>query len=118
MDNLIDLQNQIEKLQKQAAEIKKREYDRTVQDIRAKMHAFGISLKDIQEGKSTKSGKLAAAKSLAGSKRRVSKSLGTKVPPKYKSPAGDTWTGRGVMPRWMSSLLAEGRAKEDFLIRS
>ena len=33
MSNLIDIQSQIEKLQKQANEIKTREFDKTVQDI-------------------------------------------------------------------------------------
>ena len=25
---------------------------------------------------------------------------GTKVPPKYRSPSGETWAGRGARPRW------------------
>jgi len=47
MSNLIEIQNQIEKLQKQATEIKTKEFQKTVQDIRAKMQAFGITLKDL-----------------------------------------------------------------------
>ena len=35
MSNLIDIQSQIEKLQKQANEVKAREFDKTVQDILA-----------------------------------------------------------------------------------
>ncbi|MSP36730.1 MAG: H-NS histone family protein, partial [Limnohabitans sp.] len=42
MSNLIEIQSQIEKLQKQASEIKTREFHKTVQDIQAKMQAFGI----------------------------------------------------------------------------
>ena len=37
MSNLIDIQTQIEKLQKQASDIRAREFDKTVQDIVAKM---------------------------------------------------------------------------------
>ena len=48
MNSLIDIQSQIEKLQKQAADIKSREFDKTVLDIRAKMQAFGITIKDLQ----------------------------------------------------------------------
>jgi len=51
MSNLIEIQSQIEKLQKQATEIKTREFAITVQDILAKMQAFGITLKDLQSGK-------------------------------------------------------------------
>ena len=48
MTNLMDIQSQIHKLQKQEAEIKAKEFDKTVQDILAKMQAFGITLKDLQ----------------------------------------------------------------------
>ena len=37
MTNLIDIQGQIEKLQKQAADIKSKEFSATVRDIQAKM---------------------------------------------------------------------------------
>jgi DNA-binding protein H-NS len=48
MASLLDIQTQIEKLQKQASEIKDREFDSTVQDILTKMQAFGITIKDLQ----------------------------------------------------------------------
>jgi conjugal transfer/entry exclusion protein len=46
--NQIDIQNQIEKLQNQAAEIEAKEFHSTVQETRTKMQAFGITLKDLQ----------------------------------------------------------------------
>lgn len=37
-------------------------------------------------------------------------------PIKYRNPAtGDTWTGRGLQPRWLKAALAEGRSLDDFL---
>src|SRR3974390_941099 len=36
--------------------------------------------------------------------------------PKYCGPNGDTWTGRGKRPRWLTAALAEGKKLEDFLI--
>ena len=48
MTNLIDIQSQIEKLQKQANEIKAKEFDKTIQEIVSKMQAFGITVKDLQ----------------------------------------------------------------------
>ena len=64
MSNLIDIQSQIEKLQKQASEIKAKEFHSTVQDILAKMQAFGITVKDLQNAKPTKSAKGARGKRL------------------------------------------------------
>jgi DNA-binding protein H-NS len=41
---------------------------------------------------------------------------GRKVPPKYRSPSGETWAGRGARPRWMVEAIKRGKKAEDFLI--
>ncbi|MCB2000810.1 MAG: H-NS histone family protein [Rhodoferax sp.] len=119
MGNLLDIQSQIEKLQKQANDIRTREFDKTVQEILAKMQAFGITVKDLQAATSrgAKAGggrKRQAAASAKGGK--ASKMAGTTVAPKYRGPNGETWSGRGLMPRWMSHLVDQGAKKEDFAI--
>ncbi len=118
MNNLIDIQTQIQKLQKQASEIKAREFDATLRDILAKMEAFGISIKDIQaasikpKGRGRPASKVKAV-AKPGSKR---KTAGVVVAAKYKGPNGETWSGRGLTPRWLSSLIAQGQSKEAFAI--
>lgn len=113
MSNLIEIQDQIQKLQKQAEDIRSKEFDKTVQDIVTKMRAFGISIKDLQaaiaQGTKRKSKVSRPAKN-------GSKSKGVSVPPKYRGPSGETWSGRGLMPRWMAALIAQGREKEEFVI--
>jgi DNA-binding protein H-NS len=55
---------------------------------------------------------------LGGAKSRKGKSLkGKKVPPKYRSPSGETWAGRGAKPRWMVEALKKGKKMESFLIK-
>ena len=119
MVNLIDIQDQIEKLQKQASEIKSREFSKTVEEIRAKMQAFGITLKDLQPGKGR--GKTKAVKAVAKvkstAKASKKKAAGT-VAAKYSGPNGETWSGRGLMPRWLAALVAQGRTKEEFAIKN
>jgi DNA-binding protein H-NS len=41
-----------------------------------------------------------------------------RVPPKYRNPdsPGETWTGRGLPPRWLAAALKRGARREDFLI--
>jgi DNA-binding protein H-NS len=123
MSNLIDIQSQIEKLQKQANEIKAREFDTTVQDIQAKMRAFGITVKDLQapKGRGAK-GKVKTTKvATAGASPKVAgvqKKAATPVAAKYRGPNGEGWSGRGLMPKWMSALVAQGRTKEDFTIQA
>jgi DNA-binding protein H-NS len=41
---------------------------------------------------------------------------GRKVPPKYRSPSGETWAGRGARPKWMVEALKSGKKLDDFLI--
>lgn len=115
MGNLIDIQSQIEKLQRQANDIKAKEFDGTVQEIVVKMRAFGISIKDIQLAIAGR----AKASAKSGSKRKsASASVKAKasVPPKYLGPNGETWSGRGLTPRWLAALVEQGQAKEAFLI--
>ena len=83
-----------------------------------------LSLRDqvdkrLQELRSELEKQLAAlggAKSMKG--RPSGKSLkGKKVPPKYRSPSGETWAGRGAKPRWMVAALKKGKKIESFLIK-
>lgn len=48
---------------------------------------------------------------------RRSAAKGKKVEPKYSGPAGETWTGRGLPPRWLAALEAEGKKRENYLIK-
>lgn len=119
MTNLIDLQSQIEKLQKQASEIKAKEFNATVQDILAKMQAFGITVKDLQTAKpKTSKGKPGrpAATGKAPKVTKKAKKSGTPVAAKYRGPNGESWSGRGLTPKWLATLVAQGQAKEAFLI--
>jgi DNA-binding protein H-NS len=120
MSTLIDIQTQIEKLQKQANEIKSKDFHATVQDILAKMAAFGITVKDLQSGKGKSKagravkGKTGAAKSVKAPK--AARKASNPVAPKYRGPHGETWTGRGLTPKWLSTLVAQGQSKDSFLI--
>ncbi len=121
MSDLIEIQGQIEKLQKQASDIKAREFGKTVQDILARMKAFGITLKDLQPGKAHAGKgkpKTARAKGTAktagtgGPKRIVGP-----VAAKYRGPNGEVWSGRGLTPRWLTALSINGKTKQDFAIK-
>jgi DNA-binding protein H-NS len=122
MGNLIDIQLQIEKLQKQATDIRAREFDKTIKTILTQMQAFGITLKDLQQalgGVRSRRGKgmaKSAVKKTAAKKRSLP---GKKtIAAKYRGPKGETWSGRGSMPRWMAALVAKGRKKEEFAIKA
>jgi DNA-binding protein H-NS len=120
MSNLIDIQSQIEKLQKQANEIKTKDFNSTVQEILSKMAAFGITVKDLQSSKTVKGkvGRVAKGKLVVKKLPKVARKASNPVAPKYRGPNGETWTGRGLTPKWLSQLISQGQAKETFLISS
>ncbi|OIN91270.1 MAG: nucleoid-structuring protein H-NS [Comamonadaceae bacterium CG1_02_60_18] len=106
MTSLTEIQNQIAKLQKQAEDIKAQELQKAVQDIKDKMAAYGITVADLEAGKSR------ARKSTAG---KTSKA-GTPAAIKYRGPNGEAWSGRGLMPRWLAAEVAQGKTKESFAV--
>jgi DNA-binding protein H-NS len=46
-----------------------------------------------------------------GRRRRVS------LPPRYMSPTGETWSGRGIPPQWIRDYEESGGNREDYLIK-
>ena len=55
-------------------------------------------------------------KAIAVSGSRGGSLRGRKVPPKYRSPSGETWAGRGARPRWLVAAIKSGKKIDDFLI--
>lgn len=103
MSILIDIQKQIAELQVQEAEIKAREFNEKVAMIRETMASYGITLEDLQ-GKPAKATKVTGTKSA------------NPAPAKYQGPGGESWSGRGLAPRWLTALMAEGHSKDEYLI--
>jgi DNA-binding protein H-NS len=120
MTNLIDIQGQIEKLQRQAADIKSKEFSATVRDIQAKMQAFGITMKDLQTRKTAKGAAKSGrpAKEKAAKAPKAARKSSQPVAAKFRGPNGETWSGRGLTPKWLASLVAQGQSKESFAVAS
>jgi DNA-binding protein H-NS len=47
-------------------------------------------------------------------KRGVKK--GTKLAAKYMGPNGETWSGRGMQPKWLTALIGQGHRPDEFLV--
>jgi DNA-binding protein H-NS len=90
----------------------------TLRDLRAKVEAM-ISAKVADRRKELNS-KLSALYSYDGGQRgkRGASLRGRVVAAKYRNPdnPAETWSGRGLPPRWMAAQIKAGKAKEDFLI--
>ena len=103
MASLEELLAQKASLEKQILDAQREERSAAITQVKALMAQYGLTLADL--------GTRAAA---AAPKR--SGSTG-KVAPKYRDPtSGDTWTGRGLQPKWLRAALAAGRSLSDFTI--
>lgn len=100
MTSYKDIIAQIEALKQQAEDIRQVELSSAIAEIKDKMAEFGITIEDLEGKKSLKPRK------------------GQVVAAKYRdSETGAEWTGRGREPRWMAEAIANGKNREDFLIR-
>lgn len=107
-DTLGDLLAQKAALEKQIASFQREQRGEAVAKIKALMAEYGLTLADI--------GSASAAKPAAVAKTKT-KVAGSKVAAKYRNPAtGDTWSGRGLKPKWMTAALAGGASISDFAL--
>ncbi len=132
MLNYVKLQAQIEKLQKEAASVKKRELAETILNIKKAIQIFGLTAADLglAEGSSGKRGRKAVKRKITSGRAAKGKPRGRPtnskvrkadkrsiVAPKYRDSAtGITWTGRGKQPKWLSAAISAGKKLEDFKI--
>jgi DNA-binding protein H-NS len=102
MATLQELLAQKAAIEKQIIETQRQERTDAIARVRALMAEYGLSAADIV-------GKTAAPP--------ARKQEGRKVEPKYRNPdTGETWSGRGLQPKWLKAALADGKNITDFAL--
>lgn len=110
-----ELQSLIDQARKRKTALDKRKPIATVRDkLRRLAEAEGYSIAELFGGATGVSSPAAAKAPRTTTKGRK---LG-KVEPKYRNPANaaETWSGRGMQPKWLAALTAQGRSLEEFAI--
>jgi DNA-binding protein H-NS len=104
MSSLQDLLAQRAEIEKKIQDVQREERAAAIAKVRALMSEFGLTAADI-------SGKSPVARPGA-----TTKPAG-KVAVKYRNAAtGETWTGRGLQPKWLKAALAGGAKIEEFAV--
>lgn len=99
---LNDLLAKKAELEQQIIEIQREERASAIAQVKSLMAQHGLTLADL----STRS----AAPAPKGRS-------GGKVPAKYRDPAtGQTWSGRGLHPKWLKQAMAGGAKLTDYLV--
>jgi DNA-binding protein H-NS len=103
MATLNELLAQKAALEKQIMDAQREERASAIAQVRTLMAQYGLSLADL----GTRSAPVQTPK----------KASSGKVPPKFRDPAtGDSWSGRGLQPKWLKAALAAGRSLSDFSV--
>ncbi|MDE2145321.1 MAG: H-NS histone family protein [Burkholderiales bacterium] len=99
---LTDLIAQKAALEQQIAEMQREQRSEAIAQVKSLMSEYGLTLADIGQ-----------APRASAPPRAVK----AKVAAKYRDPAtGNTWSGRGLKPKWLSAELAAGRQLADFAL--
>ena len=102
MATLQELLAQKEALERQIEQTKKHQRGEAIDKVRALMAEYGLSVADLSGKTPTK------AKPSGGT---------GKVPAKYRNAStGESWSGRGLQPRWLKAALASGKKLGDFAV--
>lgn len=103
------LEKQQAELEKQISETLRAERSNVINQIKTLMAEHGITQADLvaKVGRGAKAA--AAADGSAPATRKVA--------PKYRDPAtGETWSGRGLQPKWLKAAIEGGRSLEEFAV--
>lgn len=105
MSTYLELRAKGEKLLAEAEELRVKELNSVIEDIKQKMKTFGLTPQDLGF-----SGNGAAP-------RKRTAASAPKAKARYRGPNGESWSGgRGRKPRWVTEALANGKKLEDFAV--
>lgn len=99
MSNLQQLLAQQAELEKKIEVTRSQERADAVGKVKALMAEYGLSVADL------------GGRSSGGATRTA-----RKLAPKFRDAAGNTWSGRGLKPKWLTAALATGKKLTDFAI--
>lgn len=110
------IEKEIVKLQKQAQALQNKKRLPVIRSIVKSMREYEITPEEIvsafNKGGSSKTTKTTKPSTRARGPRGP-------VAPKYRdNQSGQTWTGRGKAPRWITEAEASGRNRAEFLIQA
>ena len=103
MATYLELRSKAEKLMAEAEQLRVKELEEVIAEIKEKIKAHGLTARDLGL--------------TAGSKKKSAGALPVKPVRRYRGPNGEIWLGgRGRKPNWVSEALAKGQKLDDFAI--
>ncbi|MDL2338609.1 MAG: H-NS histone family protein [Pseudomonadota bacterium] len=102
MSTLKELLDRKAALDREIESTRKEEHADAIDKVKALMQEYGLTVSDI---------------SVKATTRQSSATKGGKVAAKYRNKeTGETWSGRGLQPKWLKAALSAGRQLSEFTI--
>ncbi|HOX67897.1 MAG: H-NS histone family protein [Rhizobacter sp.] len=102
MSTLKELLDRKAALDKEIESTRKQEHANAIEKVRALMQEYGLTISDISNKAPV---------------RAASSTKGGKVAAKYRNKAtGETWSGRGLQPKWLKAALSAGHQLSEFTV--
>ncbi|MDB5744928.1 MAG: histone family protein nucleoid-structuring protein [Polaromonas sp.] len=114
MNDLIKLRQQIAEMEKQAAQLQRKNRPAVLAQLREQMAAYGITADELSRAPAKPARPKAAPTKAAGPAK--GKRPAVRSPAKYRGTNGQEWSGKGITPKWLKDLLVDGKTMDDFLI--
>lgn len=100
MSNLEDLLAQKADLEKRIEAVQREARSDAIAKVKALMTEYGLTAADLSSRTAVRGAK-----------------SGGKVAAKYRNnETGETWSGRGLQPKWLKAALSSGRKIEEFAV--
>ncbi|RZI60584.1 MAG: H-NS histone family protein [Pseudomonas sp.] len=102
LDRKAELDKQVASIEKQLQAARQVERQSVIVKIKALMAEHGLTAADLNAVKTSV---------------RTHPAAGRTVAPKYRSAStGETWSGRGLKPKWVQAALNSGKSLQDLAI--
>ena len=113
----VQIQKQIESLQREADKLKRKEVDDVIGKIKEAIAVYELTAADLGfDGKgAARRGPAAGKRGRPAAKGRAGKARGAAAV-KFRDEAGNTWGGRGPRPQWLRDALGAGKSLQDFAV--
>ncbi|TSD54678.1 H-NS histone family protein [Variovorax sp. KBS0712] len=112
----LQVKKQIEQLQREAEQLRKKEADGVLLRIKEAIAVYGFTAADLGVGAAA--GRASVAVKRGGKKIRMGKKQNSDATaPKFKDGQGNVWSGRGPRPAWFKAALEAGKSADELLAK-
>lgn len=107
---LEEIQAQIAELTAKANQIRQEQYGKAVSDAQALITSFNLKASDFVFN--------ASIDRQEKSEKPTPQKSTKKAEIKFRDANGNSWSGRGLKPRWLTAALESGKTLADFAVQS